>query len=204
MKSKINELIAKMEELQKELSKEYARLAEKYEYSYQKRKVIFLDQMRQYHVRVRTGLVSYILSASIRNILSAPFIYAMIVPAIVLDLFLWMYQTCAFPLYQIPKVKRSDYIVYDRKFLSYLNIIEKVNCIYCTYVNGLFAYAVEIGGRTERYWCPIKAAGKPNYVPHRYYQQFADYGDAESFKKLAYDGGGFHKPAHETPKKETT
>ncbi|GIL17519.1 MAG: hypothetical protein BroJett040_12700 [Oligoflexia bacterium] len=193
MKSKINELIAKIEDLQKELSKEYARLAEKYEYSFQKRKIIFLEQMRQYHIHVRTGLVSYVLSASIRNILSAPFIYAMIIPAVVLDLFLWMYQAFAFPLYQIPKVKRSDYIVFDRRFLSYLNIIEKVNCMYCTYVNGLFAYAVEIGGRTERYWCPIKAARKPNYDPHQYYQHFADYGDAETFKKISNDGGGFQK-----------
>lgn len=44
-------------------------------------------------------------------------------------------------------------------------------------------YASEIGGRTERYWCPIKYARKIEQ-PHRHYREFADFGDAEGFKEL--------------------
>jgi len=89
-----------------------------------------------------------------------PFIYGMFIPGIILDLSLFIYQQTAFRLYGIPLVRRSEYIQYDRKHLSYLNLIQKINCLYCSYMNGLFSYAVEVGGRTEKYWCPIKAARK--------------------------------------------
>jgi len=191
MRSKVHELIERMRALQEELSKEYARLAVKYQYSYQKRKIIFLEQIKQKHLILRTNLLRYIFSASFRNILSAPFIYMMIIPSLCLDIFLYIYQKTAFRLYRIPEVKREDYIIYDRQFLSYLNPIEKINCVYCTYVNGLFSYAVEIGARTERYWCPIKAARNPKFTPHSQYSHFADYGDPEAYKKLSSDGGGF-------------
>jgi hypothetical protein len=59
----------------------------------------------------------------------------MIIPAFILDIMLFVYQNTALRLYKIPLVKRSEYIVYDRANLDYLNIIEKVNCIYCSYFN---------------------------------------------------------------------
>jgi len=119
-----------------------------------------------------------------------PFIYVMIIPTVILDIFITIYQSVAFPLYHIPKVKRRDFIVYDRKFLDYLNIIQKVHCLYCTYVNGLFAYAVEIAGRTERYWCPIKAAHIPKFN-HGWYNDFADYGNPEEWKEKFNDEKAF-------------
>jgi hypothetical protein len=74
-----------------------------------------------------------------------PFIYAMIVPTIILDIFLFVYQNICFRLYGIPLVKRGEYISSERKHLDYLNWIQKINCLYCSYVNGIFSYAVEIG-----------------------------------------------------------
>lgn len=44
--------------------------------------------------------------------------------------------------------------------LSYLNAIEKLNCVYCGYGNGVIAYGREIIARTEQFWCPIKHASK--------------------------------------------
>ena len=41
-------------------------------------------------------------------------------------------------------------MVIDRYALSYLNVIEKLNCVYCEYVNGLIAYVQEIAARTEQ------------------------------------------------------
>ncbi|MFZ2189515.1 MAG: hypothetical protein WAV48_01925, partial [Candidatus Magasanikiibacteriota bacterium] len=75
-------------------------------------------------------------------------------------------------------------------FLDYLNWIQKIHCIYCTYVGGLFAYAVEIAGRTERYWCPIKAAHKPKFH-HGWYSEFADYGNPEEWKEKFNDEKAF-------------
>jgi hypothetical protein len=110
------------------------------------------------------------------------FIYGMIFPLAFLDIFITVYHAVAFSLYRIPKVRRDDYIVFDRQFLDYLNVVQKIHCIYCSYANGLLAYAVEIAARTERYWCPIKAASKP-FFTHNWYKDFADYGNAEDWNK---------------------
>ena len=97
-----------------------------------------------------------------------------------LDLSISIYQALCFPLYRIAKVKRRKYIVVDRHNLHYLNIIEKFNCIYCGYVNGLIAYSREIVARTEQYWCPIKHA-KKILDPHRTYAYFSDFGDSDKY-----------------------
>lgn len=117
-----------------------------------------------------------------RHILSMPFIYSMAFPIIALDIFISIYQYFAFPLYWIEKVKRKDYIIYDREFLSHLNRMQKLNCLYCTYSNGLLAYSVEIAGRTERYWCPIKHSKKMEWE-HKYVQDFAEFWDAKLFQE---------------------
>jgi hypothetical protein len=53
--------------------------------------------------------------------------------------------------------------------------------LYCSYVNNLILYAQEIGGRTERFWCPIKHA-KRQKTSHSHYTTFLEYGDAEKFR----------------------
>lgn len=37
----------------------------------------------------------------------------------------------------------------DRNKLRYLNALEGLNCMYCSYANGLLAYVVEIAGRSN-------------------------------------------------------
>jgi hypothetical protein len=91
-----------------------------------------------------------------KYLLSIPFIYSMIIPTVILHIFTQVYQQICFRLYGIPIVKQRDYLVYDRQLLSFLNPIEKFNCIYCSYVNNIFRFCTEVGARTERYWCPIK------------------------------------------------
>ncbi len=82
--------------------------------------------------------------------------------------------------------------MYDRQHLDYLNWIQKINCLYCTYANGLIAYAQEIAARTERYWCPIKAAKKPIFH-HKWYNDFADYGNPKEWKEKFNDEKAFNK-----------
>ena len=60
--------------------------------------------------------------------------------------------------------------------------LERLNCVYCSYANGLFAYATEIAARTEQHWCPIKHAKRLD-APHSRYWQFLDYGDAKSYRQ---------------------
>jgi len=124
----------------------------------------------------------YLKKASIKNIISSPFIWSVILPVLLLDLTVSIYQAVCFPIYGIPKVKHSDYIVFDRQLLNYLNLMEKINCGYCSYFNGAIAYIQEVAARTEQYWCPIKYAKKVSTL-HSRYQHFIDYGDAESFRQ---------------------
>ena len=107
---------------------------------------------------------------------------AVIIPLVLLDVFVTIYQTVCFPAYGIPKVRRRDYLIFDRHHLAYLNALEKFNCAYCSYANGLIAYVREIAGRTEQYWCPIKHARRA-IGAHSAYATFEDYGDAEGYKK---------------------
>ena len=100
-----------------------------------------------------------------------------------MDLVASTYQFICFKVYDIPKVKRKDYIVIDRQNLSYLNPIEKLNCVYCGDFNGLIAYLQEIAARTEQFWCPIKHARKLGAI-HKRYHKFLDYGDQQKYQSM--------------------
>ncbi|HTC17078.1 MAG TPA: hypothetical protein VK695_14855 [Steroidobacteraceae bacterium] len=133
------------------------------------------------HRLLKARLLSYIFGSRLAMILTAPAIYALIVPLLLLDLFVAVYQAVCFPVYGIPRVRRSDYFAFDREHLAYLNIIEKINCAYCAYANGLLAYVREIASRTEEYWCPIKHARRVLGV-HPRYGDFVDYGDGDAYR----------------------
>jgi hypothetical protein len=79
-------------------------------------------------------------------------------------------------------VSRREYFVIDRHKLAYLNGIEKVNCTFCSYANGLISYVREVTARTEQYWCPIKHA-RAIQMPHQRYHFFFDYGDAAGYRR---------------------
>src|SRR4051812_29736840 len=76
--------------------------------------------------------------------ITSPFIYSLIIPIAMLDLFMTVYQHVCFRVYRIPRVCRGDYIVMDRAKLAYLSPLQKVDCIYCEYANGVLGYAHEI------------------------------------------------------------
>jgi len=180
MKDTIRDILAKIESLNNDLREEYDRLSKEYGFYIEKKKVIFLDQFKRKNKTFKFPTWRYVIPTNIRHFLSMPFIYGMIIPAVLLDIALTIYQWTAFSLYRIPRVQRKDFFIYDRRYLDYLNLVQKINCLYCSYVNGLFAYAVEIGARTERYWCPIKSAHKPRFS-HGWYKDFADYGSPEEW-----------------------
>ncbi len=171
MTQKIDELIERIKELQEQLETEFDEMRSG-----------FTKEFIRQQKRFKTGLVRYLATSRPQVILTAPIIYSCIVPFVLLDLFLTVYQVLCFPVYGIPKVRRKEYFVYDRGKLSYLNLIEKANCLYCSYGNGLMAYGHEIAARTEQYWCPIKHARRIK-ATHGRYSMFFPYGDAESYTK---------------------
>jgi hypothetical protein len=178
----IDQLIARIKSLEDELEAEFAIRRTKLNFRLEGGRALFEQEILRAHRELRTGLVRYLLHARILHVLTAPVIYSLIVPLLLLDLCVTAYQAVCFPVYGIAKVRRGDYLIFDRSQLAYLNLLEKTNCAYCSYANGLLAYAREIAGRTEIYWCPIKHARRV-IAAHEGYAAFADYGDAEAFRK---------------------
>lgn len=182
MTDKIRDLLGQISALQTELQQALHEREHRIFFELRGRKVYFEKSVRAAHRRLRTGLLRWLLHSRPQSILSIPFIYGMALPMVLLDATVSLYQWVCFPLYGIARVKRSDYFVFDRVHLSYLNLVEKLNCVYCSYGNALFAYASEIAARTEQYWCPIKHARKVA-ATHWRYEQFAEYGDGENYAK---------------------
>ncbi|KAB0666863.1 hypothetical protein F6V25_05460 [Oryzomonas japonica] len=182
MAPQIDELIQKIRELEEELEVEFRTKREQFQFIIEEKRVRFAEEVAHQQRRLKTGLFRYLAESRPLNVLTAPIIYTGFIPFLVLDLFLLIYQTVCFPIYEIPKVKRSEYLTFDREDLPYLNIIEKLNCFYCSYGNGLAAYFREIAARTEQYWCPIKHARRIR-AAHDRYPRFFEYGDAESYRK---------------------
>ncbi len=183
MESRITRLLEDIRQLEDELEEALRTQELKFHYRLAGTRVKFEAAVRKTHGQLRVNVFRWLGASRLRNVVSAPFIYAMIIPFVLLDLFLAVYQAVCFPLYGIAKVQRGKYIALDRHRLGYLNAIEKLNCLYCGYANGVIAWAREIAARTEQYWCPVKHARKI-LDPHRRYARFADFGDAEAYPEV--------------------
>ncbi len=181
MKSKINELLERIHHLEEEIEQEIAHRRAELNADFAGRRIRFEQEVLAQQRRFKMGLLKYLLNAKLRHVISAPIIYALFIPLLLVDMAVTLYQWLCFPLYGIPCVRRRDYLIFDRTHLAYLNLIEKINCAYCSYGNGLASYIKEIVARTEQYWCPIKHARRVLQA-HPYYGGFADYGDAENYR----------------------
>jgi hypothetical protein len=182
MNERINEITDKIDKLKKQLRDEFDKKQQAFNYRLEGKRVKFEQEVLDAHRKLKTATLPWLFSAKIRNIISAPFIYSMIVPIAFFDLTITCYQHICFRLYGIRRVVRSKYIVLDRHQLAYLNGIQKLNCLYCGYGNGVVAYTREVIARTEQYWCPIKHARKV-VGSHRHYKKFVDYGEGENYKQ---------------------
>jgi hypothetical protein len=177
----IQEFLDRIQQLEAAIEQEAKSCRQKWQADFEEHKVRFEKEVLAQQKRFKEGLFVYVLTAEWRHVLCVPFIYPVLLPMLLLDAWVTLYQWVCFPLFGIPRVKRSDYFVYDRTHLAYLNWLEKINCAYCSYGNGLMAYGREVVGLTEKYWCPIKHARR-RMQAHPYYHGFADYADAENYR----------------------
>jgi len=178
----MDDLLERIVTLEKEVESELDRARERWRYRVDAGRVRFEREVRQAHKRLKKSIPRFLRESSLPNLLTAPLIYSMIVPIALLDLWITVYQGVCFRIYGIARVRRSAYIVIDRQHLAYLNAIEKLNCVYCGYANGVFSYVREVAGRTEQYWCPIRHARRVR-APHPHYRHFVDYGDPEGYQR---------------------
>lgn len=181
MNENIRQLIDQIARLEEDLSKAVLEQESKALYQIKGKRIEFEESIRQTHLRLKSGFFHWLVTYRPQNLITGPIIYSMIFPLLILDLFVSFYQFTCFPIYKVAKVKRSDYIVFDRQQLAYLNFIEKFHCTYCAYGSGLIAYVSEIVARTEEYFCPIKHARKVA-ASHSHYVRFLPYGEADDYE----------------------
>jgi len=167
--------------LEAELDTAIAEQESRVRYRIEGKRVVFESAIREAHrkLKPKMNFLVWFFTVRPKNFLTMPVIYGMLVPLALLDLCISFYQLTCFPIYGIARVKRSNYILVDRQYLAYLNIIEKADCIYCGYAVGMIAYASEILARTEQYFCPIKHARKM-LGAHARYARFLGYGEADN------------------------
>lgn len=197
MPLRIEQLAAEIVRLQGELDREIEKRREVLGWKLKEGLVEFEHGITERNRRLRLDLRAFMARSPIATVLTAPVIYSLIIPIALIDGWASVYQAVCFRAYRIPRVRRSRYIVVDRDKLSYLNVIEALNCLFCEYANGVIAYVREISSRTEQYWCPIKHASAIT-DPHLRYYQFLEYGDAEGYRdrleefrqRLRAEGGG--------------
>ena len=182
MPSHLDDLLNGIASLERDVETELDRARRQWRYRVEAGRIRFEREVRLAHRRLKQSVLRFLRESSIPNLLTTPVIYGMIVPIVVLDLSFSVYQAICFRVYGIARVRRSDYVVMDRHHLAYLNVIEKLNCEYCGYANGVFAYVREIAARTEQYWCPIRHARRIP-APHTRYRSFVDYGDAQGYHR---------------------
>lgn len=180
MDPRITALLAKLRDIEDELEETLEQRRAELHYRMQDGKVAFEKAVVAEHRRLRVGLLRFLRESSFGAYVSAFVVYLLGIVFLALDLFLALYQHVCFRIWNIPRVRRADYITIDRHNLAYLNAVQKLNCMYCSYANGLIALTREVGSRTEQYWCPIKHAIRVRGA-HVRYRNFAEFGDARAF-----------------------
>lgn len=181
MNTRINDILAQMAALEADLRTAVHDQESRIFFQIKGKRVEFERSVRLAHRKLKTNFFRWLVTNRPQNLITGPLIYGMAIPLLMLDACVSFYQWACFPIYGIKKVRRADYLVFDRHHLGYLNFIEKFHCSYCEYGNGLMGYMAEILARTEQYFCPIKHAHKI-LGTHARYKRFLAYGDAADYE----------------------
>ncbi len=180
MATKLANLLKEIHQLEEAVAEELRKTEKGLLYKIRNGRVFFEKDILARHRLGRMAIHKFLFQSPLLTVVTAPAIYSLILPALFLDLMVQFYQAVCFPVYEIQKVNRAEYVVLDRHKLKYLNWIERLNCVYCGYFNGVIAFVREVAARTEQYWCPIRHALRAKGI-HPRYTQFLPYGDEDRF-----------------------
>ena len=103
MTPRIEELLAHIHQIEDELEDEYRKTRDEWA----RRKLELADEFAQQQRRYKTGLLRFLIRSRLLVVLTAPVIYSGWIAFLMLDLFVSIYQAICFPIYRIPKVRRS-------------------------------------------------------------------------------------------------
>ncbi len=186
MTSRVDILIDRIRTLEHELEVEFSKQRSGFRFGLEHGRARFEEEAIRRLTERRTRLLNYMFSSPLLVAVTAPVIYSLIIPFAVADLWVSIYQAICFRVYRIPQVHRGRYMNFDRNGLPYLNALEKLNCAYCSYVNGVIAYVSEVASRTEQYWCPIKHTRRL-VGAHARYDSFENFGDGDGYRRHLED-----------------
>ena len=109
MNEQIRQILSQISRLEDDLQQLLSEQQEAFNYRLEGTKVFFEQNIRVAQQRLKTGIIKFLLDSQPRNVVSAPFIYSVFFPVLLLDMWLSLYQALCFPLYRMSKVKRSQY-----------------------------------------------------------------------------------------------
>ncbi|MEQ8332019.1 hypothetical protein [Nisaea sp.] len=181
MEEEIDDLVRRLVRLEDELERKLEAQRDRFRYRLEEKRAVFEESVDRQHRLLKTGIVTFLRRSPLASLVVAPAVYGLIIPVALLDLAVCIFQLVCFTAWGMERVRRADHVIVDRHRLAYLNGIEKLNCWYCGYANGVIGFAREVASRTEQYWCPIKHALRVR-GRHSRYRQFVEYGDAEGFR----------------------
>lgn len=103
MNPKVDELLGRIKVLEAELEAEISQRQADFRFRLENRKVRFEQEMLAQQRQFKVGLLRYLAGASWRHMLSALVIYPMIVPILLLDAGVSLYQALCFRFIASPK-----------------------------------------------------------------------------------------------------
>ena len=109
------------------------------------------------------------------QLIASVVIYGIAIPMVLTHLSFFLYQEIYFGIYGIPKIRFRDYMTFDHGILKNLNIVQRLNCVYCAYANAFAAWLKAIVNQTEVYSCAIKSHTQKLGQEHQ--KEFYEYKD---------------------------
>src|SRR3979409_1902442 len=100
-------------QLETELEQEIAAAQKQWHYRIDAGRVRFEEAVHRRHKALKQSVAQFLRESSIPSVLTGPVIWSVVLPFLLLDLWVSLYQRICFPIYGIDRVRRSDYIAMD-------------------------------------------------------------------------------------------
>jgi len=97
MNPQIQEFLVRIQQLEAAIEQEAKSRRQQWQADFEEHKVRFEKEVLAQQKRFKAGLLGYVLTADWRHVLCVPFIYPVLLPMLLLDAFITLYQWVCFP-----------------------------------------------------------------------------------------------------------
>ncbi len=103
MTNPMQEILQRIEALQDQLEEEISKRREAFRYQVENGRIVFEDEARRRHRELRVRFLVFIRRTRPMVVLTAPVIYSLIIPFVILDIFVTIYQAICFRCMGFPR-----------------------------------------------------------------------------------------------------